>query len=257
MPLTYGNRISHFTNPTAQLLLQIAEAKKSNLILSLDLTTTQACLDMVQACAEQICMLKVHIDILEDFKWDFIIALRALAEKNNFILFEDRKFADIGNTVQLQYQRGIYRIAEWARLITAHSVVGAGLIQGLRDIGLPTGNAMVLLAEMSSSGHLLDSDYREKTIALAKLYSDFVIGFISLRRLMESPDFLYFTPGVQLTEEQDKLGQRYLTPEHVIQMQGTDFIIVGRGIYAASNPAREAEIYRARAWAAYEQRLSG
>lgn len=252
--IAFADRIKNFTNPAAIRLLNYAEEKQSNLILSLDLTHAEQCLNLVQKIADEICMLKLHVDIIEDFSFEFIRELQHIAQQKKFLLFEDRKFADIGHTVQLQYEKGIYRIAEWADVVTAHSIAGAGLIQGLRDIGLSRGHAMLLLAEMSAAGHLLDESYRQQTIQYAQHYRDFVIGFISLRRLMAAPDFLYFTPGVQIAAQNDALGQQYLTPEKVITEQHSDFIIVGRGIYQNDNPAQVAIEYRRRAWLAYQQR---
>jgi len=53
------------------------------------------------------------------------------------------------------------------------------------------------------------------------------------------------------------LGQQYNTPENVIGKQGSDVIIVGRGIYEADDPVAEAKKYKEAGLTAYLSEVLG
>lgn len=254
-PLSYIERAQLCTNPSACRLLELMEDKQTNLAIAADVTTQEELLSLAESIGSLICVLKIHVDILEDYDANFSNKLKKIADKQRFMIFEDRKFADIGNVVRQQYQKGIYKIADWADIITAHAIPGPGIIEGLKEVGLPLGRGVLLLAEMSSSGTLTTPAYAQATVAMARDHHDFVIGFIAQRKLVEDPCFLHLTPGVNLSDRQDRLGQQYNSPDHAIRVQGTDVIIVGRGITHASDPLYAAKTYREAGWMAYLQRL--
>lgn len=249
--MKYKERAEQCTNPTAKKLLTLMDEKKTNLSVACDLATKAEVLELAEKVGPEICLLKTHIDIVEDFDQEMVRELMALKEKHNFLIFEDRKLADTGNTVKYQYGSGIYHIADWADIVNAHIVSGPGIIAGLKEVGLPKGNGLILLAEMSSAGSLATGDYTKKAVEMAEDNKDFVIGFICRRKLTDDPAFIHLTPGVKLVEGGDGLGQQWITPESVIYEQGSDIIIVGRGIYQADDPAEEAKKYRKAGWEAY------
>lgn len=248
----YGKRAECARNATAKRLLALIDAKQTCLALSLDVTDSASLLQIADLVGPEICLLKVHVDILRDFTPDLPRRLQDLAAKHQFLLFEDRKFADIGHTVQMQYGGGLYRICDWADLITAHILPGPGIITALKEVGLPKQRGLLLLAQMSSQLSLTTNDYTQTAVQWARDQSDFVIGFIAMHKLVDDPQFLHLTPGIQLHGGKDRLGQQYQTPEEAIG-GGSDVIIVGRGIYGEADPLKAARTYRERAWNALLQ----
>lgn len=250
--MNFEERALHCTAPLAKNIFRLLAHKKTNLALSADVSTCAEVLALAEDTGSEICLLKTHIDLLDDFTPSFIPALQKLAARYEFFLFEDRKFADIGNTVKQQYGRGVYRIADWAHLVNAHSLPGPGIIQGLISAANHRADrGMLLIAQMSSAGHLLDNNYRASTLALAEKFPEFVVGFITQQSLSTDPRWLCFAPGIQLAPGSDLLGQQYVTPEEAILANGIDIIIVGRGILSAHDRRKTAQEYRARAWNAY------
>lgn len=124
--------------------------KKTNLCLSVDLTAAKQILDLLEKVGKHVCLVKTHIDIIEDFNADFISRLKQLADRFNFLILEDRKYADIGNTVSLQYSKGLYKVAEWADSVTVHSLPGDGILKALNAVPNGSRRGVFLLAEMSS-----------------------------------------------------------------------------------------------------------
>lgn len=250
--MKYSDRAALCKNPTAKKLLEIVEAKKSNLCLAADVTKAADLIKLVDDCGPEICVLKTHIDIVEDFSLELITELQRLSDKHNFLIFEDRKFADIGNTMRSQYEQGMYKIASWAQIVNAHPIVGLDALTSLAVAGLPRNNALLLIAELSTAGALTDEQYKKTSVEFADQLSDFAIGFIARGRVSNNPAHLIFTPGVKLEAGGDGQGQQYFTPLTAI-LGGSDIIIAGRGIYASNNPKQTAAEYRTIAWAAYEK----
>ncbi len=253
--LDYNERIDKAHHPITKRLLQIAQDKKTNLICSADVTTKAELLSLANTVGPHICCLKTHIDSIHDFDKDLVIQLQALSKKHQFLLFEDRKFGDIGSTLQKQYTSTHYAIHEWADLITVHVVGGESSIQALKDTGCFSEKGMVIIAQMSTKDTLTDDSYVKKAAKIAETYQDTVVGIVAQERLIDDLGLLQFTPGINLEVKSDQAGQVYNSPDVAFTERGTDFMIVGRGIYQAENPLEAAKSYQKAGWKAYNSKV--
>ena len=59
----------------------------------------------------------------------------------------------------------------------------------------PPGSGCVVVAEMSTAGCLISSDYIESVLKMAAEYNN-VIGLVCQRKLSDREDLIYMTPGV-------------------------------------------------------------
>ncbi len=136
----------------------------------------------------------------------------------------------------------------------------------LQELGPPPhARGLLLIAQMSSEGNMMNEAYTSACVEAARNHRDFVLGFIAQRSLNEDKDsFLTLTPGVNLPPEgvrgdwsmTDGQGQQWRTPKGVVRTDGADIVIVGRGILNNKDRGKEAERYRKAAWAAYEERIA-
>jgi len=264
--LSYEERAKMAENPAGRALFSLMAEKKTNLALSDDETDPETFLALAEKIGSEIAVLKTHIDILRDFSPSITRRLSELAKEKGFLVFEDSKLADIGNTVRLQYAEGIYKIVEWANFINLHIVPGPGIIEGVSSVikerkdGMPRG--ILILSQMSSEGTMAFGAYTKRAVEMANASKEAVAGHIGnggdtaqLRELagMVFAGHAILTPGIQIEAKGDKLGQRYTLPEEAVAA-GSDCIIVGRGIYKAEDPLGAARLYRERGWNAYLKR---
>ena len=245
--LSYEQKLEITKHPTAQKLLQIAVDKKSNLIVSADVMTTSELLNLAEKVGPQIVALKTHIDIIKDFDHaKTILPLVDLARKHNFLLMEDRKFADIGNTQELQFSKGIYQISKWADMVTSHLIAGKKSLECFKNVGV------IAILGMSCEGTLTNAHYQEEGLKVVENQPN-IMGCVAQKKI--SKEMLLFTPGISLEQVGDDKGQQYNMPDYVFLNLHTDFIIVGRGVYQAEDAEKASKSYRKIGWEAYEKSL--
>ena len=258
----WGSRWVNCAHPLSHEFMRIACEKESLVVLAADLPTVDGIVHLIEDVGDHVCAVKTHVDMVEGFDMADWARVLDAARSRGMMLFEDRKFADIGRVAKTQ-MGGLYDIRSWADLVTSHSLSGPDVVDGIAaawdDVERVGG--VLLLAQMSSSGNLLDDSFTESTLDIGRA-SPHVIGYIGngssgaeLRGLRSKvgEGQMIWTPGINLSAEEGPLGQRYGHPAEAVR-SGSDAIIVGSGIHKSDDPSKAAREYASSSWGALLER---
>ena len=204
---------------TENRLREIIKTKGSKICLAADVSSLEELYEIIDEVGEYICILKIHYDIISNFNENIectINKLNSYKNKFNFLIWEDRKFADIGMVMNRQITN---HIIKWADIISVHPIAG---IDSLRVI--PNDIAIILIAELSSTNNLIREPYTLSVIEMCENLNN-CIGLVCQRKLNTKK--LIFTPGISLSSNSDNMGQKY---SKISEKSFADVFVVGRGI---------------------------
>ncbi|PQE12201.1 orotidine-5 -phosphate decarboxylase protein [Rutstroemia sp. NJR-2017a BVV2] len=134
---SYAERGAKSAHPLSAYLLRLMNLKQSNLCLSADVSSASELLRLADSVGPSIVVLKTHYDLINN--WDYNpqtgtgARLNILARRHGFLIFEDRKFGDIGNTVQLQYTEGTAKIIEWSHITNVNMIPGKASVDSMAE----------------------------------------------------------------------------------------------------------------------------
>ena len=134
----WGRRWTENELPMARNYMEVACRKKSLVCLAADRSTMAELNLLIDEVGPYLAALKTHVDLVDDWTPEAWSAFCSKASAADLLIFEDRKFADIGKISRNQ-MAGVYDIRSWSDLVTAHLISGPDIVDGLQagwsDVG--------------------------------------------------------------------------------------------------------------------------
>ncbi|KTC69282.1 orotidine 5`-phosphate decarboxylase [Legionella birminghamensis] len=217
----------------------------SKLIIALDFAEKQDALDLVEQLDPSQCALKVGSEMFTLLGTDFV----SLLVDKGYKVFLDLKFHDIPNTVA-QACRSAAQLGVW--MINVHASGGSQMMVAARDALegsriKPLLIAVTVLTSMNeqSFSTLGVSESIERhvqrlaSMACAAGLDGVVCSAFEVPQIKQicGESFLTVTPGIRLASNSHDDQSRVVTPVEAIQL-GSDFLVVGRPVTKAAEPAR-------------------
>lgn len=218
----------------------------SPIVVALDYADKSAALDFVDRIDPRDCRLKVGKEMFTLFGPQFVKDLHS----RGFEVFLDLKFHDIPNTTA----RAVAAAAElgvW--MVNVHASGGARMMLAAKEALVPFANdapfliAVTVLTSMESSDladlgiEFSPADYAER---LARLTHDcgldgVVCSAQEATRLKAhlGQAFKLVTPGIRPSGSAADDQRRVMTPQQALAA-GVDYMVIGRPITQAANPAQ-------------------
>ena len=226
--------------------------KDCGLILALDMETREEALEILDHLGDSIEWVKIGLQLFTAYGPDFV---REIAERN-YRIFLDLKLHDIPNTVA----KAVRSIAQLpVELLSLHAAGGPEMIEWANQVRLEHSQQLRLLAVTvltSMSSEQLQAlnvkvSAEEQVLHLAKKSLEagaqgLVCSPLELPALRDQfgSDPLIVTPGIRPQGSDINEQKRVMTPSAAAQA-GSNYIVVGRPILKANNPALAAINIRA------------
>jgi orotidine-5'-phosphate decarboxylase len=215
------------------------------LILALDFDNLNAANALVDAIDPFVCALKVGSEMFTRFGASYV---KQLINKG-FKVFLDLKFHDIPNTVANACKACAY-LGVW--MLNVHAWGGFHMMQAAAKALEPYQEEAPLLIAVTVLTSFHEEDFaaigisrslKEEVKALALLaQSAGLDGVVSSAHEVKSikkhcgQTFVTVTPGIRINPSERHDQQRIMTPAQAL-LQGTDYLVVGRSVTRAENPA--------------------
>jgi uridine monophosphate synthetase len=214
--------------------------KKSNIFIALDRKyTLLELLCLIDEIGDNVFGFKVHNEVLGltyEENYSFYMACK----DKEILLWEDRKFNDIGNTIQKQLE--YYE--------TIRDFVSIVPTSGMESVvNLNTRLKFLVLCEMSSSGNLFTPVVKNSILDIVftnpNLFAGIICQDLELIEFCKNQytGLLTIMPGINLQTLGDNIGQRYRDPRQFTNSQKPDLFVVGRGITNSEYIQAQLEYY--------------
>lgn len=220
--------------------------KKTQLISALDLPELSQALAMVDRIGPRVEWYKVGKQLFTHYGPAVLQELKARGKK----IFLDMKFHDIPNTVASAIRSGAIVGAD---IINVHAMGGPAMLEAAAGAMKETGKTVIAVTVLTSmdqeqlSAIGVQATPAEQVLRLATLARDaglagVVCSALELPMLRDhfGEDFLTVVPGIRPAGAALGDQRRVMTPRQAREA-GADFIVVGRPILAAPDPAEAAE----------------
>lgn len=220
--------------------------RSDRLIVALDVENYAAAAAMVDKLAEDLTWYKIGAKLFTREGPRVCKLIKDTGGK----LFLDLKYHDIPNTV---HDAVLSALATGADMMTLHASGGPEMLSAARKARDGAGAHEVILVAVTVLTHHHVDDFAnlfgsnrkpdEMVVSLARTAKDagmtgVVASARELRLIKENlgGDFVVVTPGIRLPDAGKDDQTRVVTPEAAIK-DGADYIVVGRPIIAAPDPA--------------------
>jgi orotidine-5'-phosphate decarboxylase len=222
------------------------------IIVPLDTPDAAGALSLAARLDPKLCRVKVGKELFVAAGPDVVARL----QERGFEVFLDLKFHDIPNTVAGAC-RAAARLGVW--MMNVHASGGEAMLRAAREavdavarpplligVTILTSLSEDDLARVGYTGSMVENVERLARLSRACGLDGVVCSAqeAKLLRKATGDDFLLVTPGIRLAGDSAHDQSRVVTPDEAVRL-GASYLVIGRSITAASDPAAVLETIRA------------